>query len=63
MLMSYVLDGGQMLAMGGLRRSEDGIAEPGTDLAAINEKRVSVTPIYLNLTNIPVLASLKRVFV
>jgi 5'-nucleotidase len=41
---------------------EDGIAEPGTDLAAINEQQVSVTPIYLNLTNIPVLASLKRVF-
>ena len=41
---------------------EDGIAEPGTDLAAINDKRVSVTPIYLNLTNVPVLASLKKVF-
>jgi len=41
---------------------EDGVAEPGTDLAAINEKQVSVTPIYLNLTNIPVLASLKKVF-
>jgi 5'-nucleotidase len=41
---------------------EDGVAEPGTDLAAINENRVSVTPIYLNLTNIPVLASLKKVF-
>ena len=41
---------------------EGGIAEPGTDLAAINEKRVSVTPIYLNLTNMPVLASLKKVF-
>ena len=41
---------------------EDGFAEPGTDLAAINEKQVSVTPIYLNLTNIPVLASLKKVF-
>jgi 5'/3'-nucleotidase len=41
---------------------EDGVAEPGTDLAAINEKRVSVTPIYLNLTNFPVLASLKQVF-
>jgi 5'/3'-nucleotidase len=41
---------------------EDGIAEPGTDLAAINENRVSVTPIYLNLTNIPVLAALKKVF-
>jgi 5'-nucleotidase len=41
---------------------EDGLAEPGTDLAAINERQVSVTPIYLNLTNIPVLASLKRIF-
>ena len=41
---------------------EDGIAEPGTDLAAINDKWVSVTPIYLNLTNVPVLASLKKVF-
>jgi 5'-nucleotidase len=41
---------------------EDGVAEPGTDLAAINQKQVSVTPIYLNLTNIPVLASLKKVF-
>jgi 5'-nucleotidase len=41
---------------------EDGVAEPGTDLAAINESLVSVTPIYLNLTNIPVLGSLKKVF-
>jgi 5'-nucleotidase len=41
---------------------EDGVAEPGTDLAAVNDKKVSVTPIYLNLTNIPVLASLKKVF-
>ena len=41
---------------------EYGIAEPGTDLAAINDKRVSVTPIYHNLTHVPVLASLKKVF-
>ena len=41
---------------------EDGLAESGTDLAAINGKQVSVTPIYLNLTNVPVLASLKKVF-
>jgi 5'-nucleotidase len=41
---------------------EAGVAEPGTDLAAINQRQVSVTPIYLNLTNIPVLASLKKVF-
>jgi 5'-nucleotidase len=41
---------------------EDGFAEPGTDLAAINASQVSVTPIYLNLTNVPVLASLKKAF-
>jgi 5'-nucleotidase len=41
---------------------EDGVAEPGTDLAAINEHRVSVTPVYLNLTNVPVLDSLQKVF-
>jgi 5'-nucleotidase len=41
---------------------EDGFGESGTDLAAINGKQVSVTPIYLNLTNVPVLASLKKVF-
>ena len=41
---------------------ENGVAEPGTDLAAINDKQVSITPIYLDLTNIPVLASLKKVF-
>ena len=41
---------------------EDGFAVPGTELAAINDKRVSVTAIYLNLTNVPVLASLKKVF-
>jgi 5'-nucleotidase len=40
---------------------EDGVAEPGTDLAAIADKQVSVTPIYLDLTNIPVLAALKKV--
>jgi 5'-nucleotidase len=41
---------------------ENGVAEPGTDLAAINDKQVSITPIYLDLTNIPVLAALKKVF-
>jgi 5'-nucleotidase len=41
---------------------EDGAAEPGTDLAAINDDLVSVTPIYLDLTNRPVLASLQQVF-
>ncbi len=40
---------------------EDGIAEPGTDLAAIADRRVSVTPIHLDLTNIPVLAALGKI--
>ncbi|MBV8890148.1 MAG: 5'/3'-nucleotidase SurE [Alphaproteobacteria bacterium] len=40
---------------------ESGVAAPGTDLAAINEKFVSVTPIYLDLTNTPVLTALRTV--
>jgi 5'-nucleotidase len=39
-----------------------GGAEPGTDLAALAEHRVSVTPIHLNLTNISVAASLRSAF-
>ena len=46
----------------GYQVREDGFGESGTDLAAINGKQVSVTPIYLNLTNVPVLASLKKAF-
>ena len=38
------------------------LAEPGTDVAALAADRVSITPIYLNLTNIPVLAALRKVF-
>jgi 5'/3'-nucleotidase len=41
---------------------EDGVAEPGTDLAAIADRQVSVTPIYLDLTNVPVLAALRKAF-
>ena len=41
---------------------EAGEAEPGTDVAALAADRVSITPIYLNLTNVPVLAALRRVF-
>jgi len=41
---------------------ENGRAEPGTDLAAINDRKVSITPIYLDLTNIPVLAALREIF-
>ncbi len=41
---------------------EEGEAEPGTDVAALSGNKVSITPIYLNLTNVPVLAALRRVF-
>ena len=41
---------------------EAGAVEPGTDVAALAGNRVSITPIYLNLTNVPVLAALRRVF-
>jgi 5'-nucleotidase len=37
-------------------------AEPGTDVAALSDNKVSITPIYLNLTNIPVLGALRKVF-
>jgi 5'-nucleotidase len=39
-----------------------GGAEPGTDLAALAENRVSVTPVHLNLTNVPVAEALRPVF-
>jgi 5'-nucleotidase len=41
---------------------EAGNAEPGTDVAALGDNKVSITPIYLNLTNIPVLSALRKVF-
>jgi 5'-nucleotidase len=41
---------------------EAGGAEPGTDVAALSDNKVSITPIYLDLTNVPVLAALRRVF-
>ena len=41
---------------------EAGGAEPGTDVAALTEHKVSITPIYLDLTNVPVLAALRKVF-
>ncbi|HZT87307.1 MAG TPA: 5'/3'-nucleotidase SurE [Stellaceae bacterium] len=40
---------------------ESPIAEPGTDLAAVNDFYVSVTPLNLDLTNVPVLAGLRKV--
>jgi 5'-nucleotidase len=41
---------------------EAGDAEPGTDVCALLDNKVSITPIYLDLTNVPVLASLRKVF-
>ena len=41
---------------------ESGEAEPGTDVAALADNKVSITPIYLNLTNVPVLAALRKAF-
>jgi 5'-nucleotidase len=41
---------------------DGGAAEPGTDVAALGDNKVSITPIYLNLTNVPVLAALRKVF-
>ena len=40
---------------------ESGSAEPGSDVCALLDNKVSITPIYL-LTNVPVLASLRKVF-
>src|SRR3984957_13267401 len=39
-----------------------GGAEPGTDLEALAQNRVSVTPVHLNLTNVPVADALRPVF-
>jgi 5'-nucleotidase len=41
---------------------EEGGAEPGTDVAALGDNAISITPIHLDLTNAPVLAALRRVF-
>jgi 5'-nucleotidase len=41
---------------------DGGAAEPGTDVAALADNRVSITPIHLDLTNVPVLAALRAVF-
>jgi 5'-nucleotidase len=41
---------------------ESGGAEPGTDVAALAERKVSITPIYLDLTNVPVLGALRKLF-
>ena len=36
--------------------------DPGTDLAAVNAGAVSVTPIFLDFTNVPALAALEKLF-
>jgi 5'-nucleotidase len=41
---------------------DGGAAEPGTDVAALGGNKVSITPIHLDLTNVPVLAALRKVF-
>ena len=41
---------------------DGGAAEAGTDVAALALDRVSITPIHLDLTNVPVLAALRRIF-
>ncbi len=46
--------------IGSLR--SDAVAKPGTDLAAVEGRRISVTPIHLDLTHQPTLKSLKQVF-
>ena len=39
-----------------------GGATPGSDLAALAADRVSITPVHLNLTNVPVVEALRPVF-
>ena len=39
-----------------------GGADPGTDLAALAAHRVSITPVHLNLTNVPVAEELRPMF-
>jgi len=43
-------------------RDYGGAAEPGTDVAALAANRISITPIHLDLTNVPVLAALRPLF-
>jgi 5'-nucleotidase len=41
---------------------EVGGADPGTDVAALLDSKVSITPIFLDLTNVPMLATLREAF-
>jgi 5'-nucleotidase len=36
--------------------------QPGTDIAAVNARKVSITPIFLDLTNVPALEALEKQF-
>lgn len=36
--------------------------QPGTDIAAVNAGKVSVTPVFLDLTNVPALEALEELF-
>jgi 5'-nucleotidase len=36
--------------------------QPGTDIAAVNGGAVSITPVFLDLTNVPALDALKKLF-
>ena len=49
-----------MRCLGPPREESPGL--PGSDLQAVAEGKVSVSPIYLDLTNGPALAELKKVF-
>jgi 5'-nucleotidase len=40
----------------------DGGTDPGSDFAALVEGKVSITPIHLNLTNVPIVAALREAF-
>jgi 5'-nucleotidase len=40
----------------------EGGATPGSDLSALEENRVSITPVYLNLTHVAVATELQRAF-
>jgi len=42
--------------------NHQGGATPGSDLAALADSRVSITPVHLDLTNVPVAAALRPVF-
>jgi 5'-nucleotidase len=39
-----------------------GGADPGTDLGALADGRISITPIHLNLTNVPIAEAMRRAF-